>query len=151
MASKINSSNSPFLCKLQRNQPYNPRIRTIAFSSLSDQKHIPKTAAYTVEFKSLEACKLGISRYPDFEYNAQGGTGTGIATVVEDNELKDQVSVCFDLKTLHIPPLTTTTTRFLGLPLPPFLRIDIVPELFQGNIGRESGKVDSYNLINLID
>ncbi|RYR08847.1 hypothetical protein Ahy_B05g076674 [Arachis hypogaea] len=28
------------------------------------------------------------------------------------------------------------------LPLPPFLKIDIVPEAFQGTINRESGKVD---------
>ena len=161
MGSKMNSPNSPILCKLHTSQPYNPRIKTIAFSSFfiqnqqapTDQTQLPKTSAYTVKFRTLGACKLGISRYPDFEYNAEGGTGTGTGTapVVEDNGLKDQVSVCFDLKTLYVPPLTTATTRFLGLPFPPFLRIDIVPELFQGNISRESGEVDSETSINLID
>ncbi|KAJ0733266.1 hypothetical protein HanPI659440_Chr11g0406411 [Helianthus annuus] len=47
-----------------------------------------------------------------------------------------------DVTTLYIPPLTTATTKFLGLPLPPFLKIAIVPEIFRGIINRESGKVD---------
>ncbi|KAJ0507640.1 hypothetical protein HanIR_Chr11g0508471 [Helianthus annuus] len=46
-----------------------------------------------------------------------------------------------DVTTLYIPPLTTATTKFLGLPLPPFLKIAIVPEIFRGIINRESGKV----------
>ncbi|KAK6125925.1 hypothetical protein DH2020_040314 [Rehmannia glutinosa] len=36
------------------------------------QTQIPKSNVYNVEFKTLGACKLGISRYPDFEYNADG-------------------------------------------------------------------------------
>lgn len=144
----MNSINTPIiLCKLRKTQPYDPRIKTIAFSPVSNQQQIRKTRVYTVEFRSLEACKLGISRFPDFEYNAQGGTGSGIAAVGEDHDFNGQISVCFDLKTLYIPPLTIATTRFLGLPLPPFLRIDIVPELFQGNIGRESGKVRCIQIL----
>uniref|UniRef100_A0A7N0URG6 Uncharacterized protein n=1 Tax=Kalanchoe fedtschenkoi TaxID=63787 RepID=A0A7N0URG6_KALFE len=92
----------------------------------------------TVEFKTLGACKLGISRYPDFTYNAEKGRGDGLATVTEN----ENVSVSFDPRTLYIPPLTSATTKFLGLPLPPFLKIDIVPELLQGNINRQSGKVE---------
>lgn len=99
------------------------------------------TDVYSVEFKTLEACKLGISRYPNFEYDARGGWGAGTAKRNTKTDSNDAVSVCFDLETLYIPPLTSTTTRFLRLPLPPFLRINIVPQLFQGSICQESGKV----------
>jgi len=46
--------------------------------------------------------------------------------------------------------LTSGTTKFLGLPLPPFLKIDIVPELFQGTIDQDSGKVHPKNIIKLL-
>ncbi|GAV61825.1 hypothetical protein CFOL_v3_05351 [Cephalotus follicularis] len=114
----------------------------ISSTTAATQTQLPKTNVFTVSFKTLGACKLGISRYPDFDYNAEGGIGTGIGTRVTDSEMKDVISVCFDMKTLYIPPLESRTTKFLGLPLPPFLKIDIVPELFEGTIGRESGKVD---------
>ncbi|XP_047940351.1 uncharacterized protein LOC125187763 [Salvia hispanica] len=91
-----------------------------------------------VNFKTLGSCKLGISRYPDFSYNAIGGAGSGTATKLPD----DQVSVEFDVEKLYIPPLSTATTTFLGLPLPPFLKIDILPRVFRGEIDQESGKVD---------
>ncbi|KAK4385039.1 Calcium-dependent protein kinase [Sesamum angolense] len=74
------------------------------------QPQIPESDVYNVKFQTLGACKLGISRYPDFEYNAEGGSAA--------------------------------TTKFLGLPLPPFLKIEIVPENFHGKINQESGKVD---------
>lgn len=91
----------------------------------------------------MSACNLGISIYPDFEYNAEGGSGTGTgAKVAEETNSTDEVSVSFDIETLYIPPLKSATTKFLGLPLPPFLRIDIVPELFSGSINRESGEVN---------
>ncbi|XP_019154544.1 PREDICTED: uncharacterized protein LOC109151087 [Ipomoea nil] len=94
---------------------------------------------YDVEFRTLGACKLGISRYPDFEYNAEGGRGSGKG--IKNGE-DDEISVDFELKSVYIPPLTTATTKFLGLPLPPLLKIDIVPELFTGTINQESGKID---------
>ncbi|KAL2527211.1 hypothetical protein Adt_12265 [Abeliophyllum distichum] len=106
-------------------------------TTLTETK-VPKSDAYSVKFKTLGGCKLGISRYPDFEYDAQGGTGTGTGTKIMDAE----ISVDFDMKTLYIPPLSTATTKFLGLPLPPFLRIDIVPEFLGGSINQESGQVD---------
>lgn len=107
-----------------------------------------KTDVCTVNFKSLGGCKLGISRYPDFEYNAQGGTGTGTGNKVKHGDLNDVISVSFDLKTLYVPPLTSGTTKFLGLPLPPSLKIDIVPELFQGSIDPVSGKVDFATVVS---
>ncbi|KAL8141503.1 hypothetical protein V2J09_014535 [Rumex salicifolius] len=108
------------------------------------QTQLPKTSTKTynkVEFKTLEGCKLGISRYPYFEYNAEGGNGKGIATPLEDLT-KDEILVYFDPKEVYIPPMSSKTTRFLGLPLPPFLKIEIVPELFKGSIHKQSGKVD---------
>ncbi|GMP70110.1 hypothetical protein CsSME_00029105 [Camellia sinensis var. sinensis] len=106
------------------------------------QPPIPETDAYSVKFRTLGGCKLGISRYPDFEYNDEGGTGSGTGLKIVDGDLDGEVLVNFDLETLYIPPLTSATTRFLGLPLPPFLKIDIVPELFRGIINQKSGKVD---------
>ncbi|KAK6118058.1 hypothetical protein DH2020_048223 [Rehmannia glutinosa] len=137
-------------------KPNSELLKTTLFSSynnLYDQKlvstptikqtQIPKSDVYNVKFKTLGACKLGISRYPDFEYNADGGSGFGTATkILESTDSNGVVSVDFDVKEVYIPPLSSATTKFLGLPLPPFLKIDIVPEAFQGKIDQESGKVD---------
>lgn len=91
-----------------------------------------------MDFKTFEACKLGISRYPDFVYNAKGGSGTGTGKRIESSE---EIAVDFDLEKLYIPPLTSATAKFLGLPLPPFLKIDVVPELLRGYVSQETGKV----------
>ncbi|PKI38342.1 hypothetical protein CRG98_041253 [Punica granatum] len=93
-------------------------------------------------FKTLGACKLGIARYPDFIYNAVGGTGTGLGKKITGSGSVDEILVSFDLDTLYIPPLSSETTRLLGLPLPPYLKIEIVPESFGGRINQETGKVD---------
>ncbi|EOA13906.1 hypothetical protein CARUB_v10027022mg [Capsella rubella] len=99
---------------------------------------------YSVSFKTIGTGKLGISRYPDFEYSPQGGSGTGTAQKMDENRASSSglLSVCFNVATLYIPPLTSQTTTFLGLPLPPFLKIDISPEFFQGTIDQDSGKVE---------
>ncbi|KAK7380232.1 hypothetical protein VNO78_32737 [Psophocarpus tetragonolobus] len=153
MSCKINSLSSPFPCKLCTKKP-KLRRRNIVFSSFSSSEKQQKTIststsietstteAYTVSFKTEKGCKLGISRYPDFEYDAEGGMGTGVASKVTESPANNDLPVSFDLQTLYIPPLTSSTTKFLGLPLPPFLRIDIVPEAFQGIINQETGKVD---------
>ncbi|XP_071732201.1 uncharacterized protein [Rutidosis leptorrhynchoides] len=112
------------------------------FISTVIQENGPKPDLYSVKFKTLGACKLGISRYPDFEYNAQGGEGSGIGKKMVGVDFNGETSVDFDVKTLYIPSLTSATTKFLGLPLPPFLKIEIVPEIFRGIINLESGKVD---------
>ncbi|KAE8664007.1 pentatricopeptide repeat-containing protein [Hibiscus syriacus] len=141
---KTISMEPPILCRLPAGTPTSFRKKTIAFSSYAPDKGggaVSTADTYTISFKTLGACKLGISRYPDFEYNAVGGTGTGTASKVDDDGA-GELSVDFDIETLYIPPLTTSTTKFLGLPLPPFLKIDIVPQLFQGNINQDSGKVE---------
>lgn len=105
------------------------------------QTQLQEPDAYTIEFETLESCKLGIASYPDFKYNARGGKGIGKGTNIAES--KGGTMVDFDVTKLYIPPLTTETTKFLGLPLPPFLRIDIVPELFKGSINSESGQVNT--------
>lgn len=158
MACKImmNSSNPPIVCRFSSIKPKigsktitlsspsnNQEQRELVSTTTAAKTQVLKSTVYDVKFKTLGACKLGISRYPDFEYDAEGGLGTGSGSKVPDSDpLNDEISVSFDIKTLYIPPLTGATTRFLGLPLPPFLKIDIVPELFQGSIYPESGKVN---------
>lgn len=156
MGCRINPSNPPILWKPSAKKQ-RPRLKTITFSSSSSSQNqqqpgssttpdtrtqLLKSENYSVNFKTLKACKLGISQYPDFEYNAEGGRGTGSGKKVTKNSLTGEIiSVSFDLNTVYIPPLEGATAKFLGLPLPPFLKIDIVPELFQGSINKESGKV----------
>ncbi|KAL3521493.1 hypothetical protein ACH5RR_019642 [Cinchona calisaya] len=165
MECQIHPQNPQLLCRISQHKPTYPcsslvvpksRIhKTTSFASYNnlDQKQpnpitqVPRMDdVYNVKFESLASCKLGISVYPDFEYNAEGGRGTGTGTKSTNIPQKESdgsiISVDFDLNTLYIPPLTTATTRFLGLPLPPFLRIDIAPELLKGIINQETGKVE---------
>ncbi|PON57835.1 ATP-dependent Clp protease ATP-binding subunit [Trema orientale] len=146
MGSKVHPSNPLILFKVStRKQRPCPR-RTITFSSSSysqnQQAQELKSEIYRVNFRTLGACKLGISNYPDFDYNAEGGKGTGSGSKVAESNSNDDILVSFDLRTLYIPPLTSSTTKFLGLPLPPFLKISIDPELFRGSINQNSGQVD---------
>nr|GLL39325.1 uncharacterized protein LOC109151087 [Ipomoea trifida] len=133
-----------YLSPLPRLHPLKtPRLfHPISSTTIATESPVPTAddVVYEVEFRTQGGCKLGISRYPDFEYNAEGGRGSGRG--VKNNEEDDEISVDFELKSVYIPPLTTATTKFLGLPLPPLLKIDIVPELFRGTINQESGKID---------
>ncbi|CAL5018864.1 unnamed protein product [Urochloa decumbens] len=106
----------------------------------SEQQSSPAvgTGTLSVEFRTREGCRLGIARYPDFAYNAQGGRGKGEGGADEGGT----VLVGFDVASLYIPPMSGATTTFLGLPLPPFLKIDILPEALGGTIDRATGQVD---------
>lgn len=128
--------------------PRPPSIRrgAVAVACASEQQSSPAVAAkaarpepdtLSVEFRTRDGCRLGIARYPDFAYNAQGGRGVG-AGCGEDGTV---VLVDFDVATLYIPSMSGATTRFLGLPLPPFLKIDILPEALGGTIDRATGQV----------
>ncbi|TVU28000.1 hypothetical protein EJB05_19506, partial [Eragrostis curvula] len=101
----------------------------------------PGNDTLSVEFRTQDGCRLGIGRYPDFAYNAQGGRGVGAGRGKESGE-DGAVLVEFDVASLYIPPMSGATTRFLGLPLPPFLKIDILPEALGGTIDRATGQVD---------
>ncbi|KAJ0968830.1 hypothetical protein J5N97_021707 [Dioscorea zingiberensis] len=149
----INSpSNFPILHKvLPSRNPLNfsSRLHPIISSSStqSKQEHAqasittpPQTSTQKLNFQTLETCKLSISRYPDFQYNATGGKGTGSG--YKEDTTDHDIQVSFDTQTLYIPPLQSSTTRFLGLPLPPFLRVEIIPQLLHGTINQQTGKVE---------
>ncbi|KAL9269559.1 hypothetical protein AKJ16_DCAP21453 [Drosera capensis] len=132
--------------------PRHQNYKRIALASSSSSPSLSLTSSsssYKVRFETLESCKLGIARYPDFQYNARGGGGQGEGKVVNEQQVEGEVefdgeviTVEFDVEGLYIPPLSYATTKFLGLPFPPFLKIEIVPEVFQGRIEKISGKVD---------
>ncbi|KAL8497800.1 hypothetical protein ACS0TY_021219 [Phlomoides rotata] len=103
------------------------RFSLSSSSSLNDQQTIGITKAddayMNVKLKTLGDCKLGVSIYPDFEYNADGGAGSGTAT----RDGSQLVFVNFDVEKLYIPPLSTRCW---------------VPDSLHGNIDQQSGKVD---------
>lgn len=139
----IHTNNLKLLKTTPLSSSNNPNHQQLVSTTTIKQTQIPQTQPYNVQFKTLGACKLGISRYPDFEYDAAGGSGSGTATPAHPD---GRVLVEFDVEQLYIPSLSTATTKFLGLPLPPFLKIGIVPETFRGEINRESGEVDTLRL-----
>ncbi|XP_015688924.2 uncharacterized protein LOC102711226 [Oryza brachyantha] len=121
----------------------------VACTGQGEQRSTPAVAApqeartgatFSVEFRTRDGCRLGISRYPDFVYNAQGGRGIGAGA--GSGADSGTILVEFDVSSLYIPAMSGATTRFLGLPLPPFLKIDILPEALRGNIDPASGQVD---------
>lgn len=80
-----------------------------------------------------------MSRYPDFVYNAEGGGGRGKAVKMEDGRW----SVKFDAAEVNIPDVGFRTTTLLGIPLPPPIKIEIVPEFLEGIVDRDTGKVNA--------
>ncbi|MCO5600701.1 hypothetical protein L7F22_054816 [Adiantum nelumboides] len=103
-----------------------------------EEELTPGAALCRIEIRTLRDCKLGIAMYPDFVYNAEGGGGPGSAEELPDGRL----AVNFDIESLYIPTVEWRTTKFLGLPLPPFLCIQVVPQLLKGYIDRSRGKVE---------
>tara|TARA_Y100001968_G_C19412188_1_gene746931 strand:- start:374 stop:907 length:534 start_codon:yes stop_codon:yes gene_type:complete len=87
---------------------------------------------------SLEGCRLAIGSYPPFYYDARGGGGIGI--ILPDG--KDNIKhIKFKPERFSIPPLSSKTTKFLSLPLPPGLKIEILMDKLEGTIDKDSGKV----------
>ncbi|KAL0913978.1 hypothetical protein M5K25_017473 [Dendrobium thyrsiflorum] len=149
MSCRTNSYNLPISHKLSTKSPIfyyssnstlNCRAHSISSHEATQTSSHP-TNLFNIKFQTLEDCKLGIGSYPDFEYDANGGIGSATGKFHGFNPT-EEIFALFDLEKLYIPPLTGATTRFLGLPLPPFLKIDIAPEIFQGSINRASGKVE---------
>tara|TARA_Y100001968_G_scaffold251702_1_gene236924 strand:- start:1030 stop:1560 length:531 start_codon:yes stop_codon:yes gene_type:complete len=91
-----------------------------------------------MQLKSLEGCKLKIGKYPPFSYNAYGGGGKATFLPNQNNNL---INVRFSSKTFSIPPLTSKTTRFLSLPLPPGFKIEMCMDQLEGTINKDSGEV----------
>ncbi|MFN6352309.1 MAG: hypothetical protein ACK40D_05460 [Cyanobacteriota bacterium] len=86
-----------------------------------------------------DGCALAIASYPRFRYNGSGGGGLATAGELRADGWQ---ALVFDPATLTIPPLSTRTTRFLGLPLPPGLQIAIAPQQLQGRWHPPSGAVE---------
>lgn len=77
--------------------------------------------------------RLCISIYPPFAYNATGSLGAAQVTAkVPAGAPEGALGLAFD--SIDVPPLDWRTTRFLGLPLPPGLRIDIVPKRLEVSV-----------------
>jgi len=91
-----------------------------------------------MQLKSLEDCRLQIGKYPPFTYNANGGGGTAILLPNQENNI---LHLSFSSKTFSIPPLTSKTTKFLSLPLPPGFKIDMSMDQLKGTINKSSGEV----------
>ena len=91
-----------------------------------------------MELKSLEGCRLKIGSYPPFSYNAYGGGGKGTLIPSKKNNI---LYLSFSSKTFSIPPLTSQTTKFLSLPLPPGLKIEMRMDKLEGTIDKNSGEI----------
>lgn len=98
---------------------------------------------------TLSTCKLAISIYPPFSYDATGGGGAAVASSPASTATLPAsvppappaaTALAFDPSRLTIPSLTWRTTRFLGLPLPPGLEIAVTPLNLAGWVDRESGQ-----------
>lgn len=95
------------------------------------------SAAQRWTLDTLSGCELVIGGYPRFRYNATGGRALAEASAAEDGALQ----LSFDPSQTRIPDLCGRTTRFLGLPLPPGLRIAIAAERLKGLVEPGSGSV----------
>lgn len=94
-----------------------------------------------LQLHTLAGCGLAIGRYPRFRYNATGGRGEASIAAADPAGWR---LVRFDPQTLRIPPLDSRSTRFLGLPLPPGLRIDVVPDQLEGRVQDGSGAIELH-------
>ena len=91
-----------------------------------------------MQMKSLDGCRLTIGSYPPFIYNACGGGGKATLFPGKKNNL---LNISFSSKTFFIPPLTSRTTKFLSLPFPPGLKIEMSMDKLEGTIDKKSGEV----------
>ena len=91
-----------------------------------------------MQLKSLDGCRLKIGKYPSLSYNADGGGGE--ATLLP-NQKSNLLHISFSSKTFSIPPLTSKSTKFLSLPLPPGFKIEMYMEQLEGTIDKNSGEV----------
>ena len=91
-----------------------------------------------MQMKSLKGCQLKIGSYPAFTYNASGGGGKAIVLPSKQN---NPLNVSFLSKNFSIPPLTSRTTKFLSLPFPPGLKIEMSMDKLEGTIDKNSGEV----------
>ena len=91
-----------------------------------------------MNLKSLDGCKLVIGTYPPFSYDARNGGGE--ATLDKTDKANIQ-SVIFKPNNFSIPPLTWENTKFLNVPLPPGLKIEMLMDKLEGTIDKNTGEI----------
>jgi hypothetical protein len=96
----------------------------------------------SARLQTLEGCGLVISHYPGFRYNATGGGALGHVEALVDG----RQALIFPADQVQIPPLSSRTGRFLGLPLPPGLQINIEPERLDGHLDPSNGHIELHFL-----
>jgi hypothetical protein len=92
-----------------------------------------------VELSTEAGCGLAIGGWPRFAYNACGGGGKAACGPLAEGGWQ---ALAFNAEELFIPALSWRTTRLLGLPLPPGLRIDVRPQKLEGRWQPGSGAVE---------
>ncbi|MEB3318891.1 MAG: hypothetical protein VKO39_12225 [Cyanobacteriota bacterium] len=92
-----------------------------------------------IALSTESGCALAIGPFPRFRYDASGGGGLSRPAEPRAEEWQ---TLWFDAASLRIPPLSSRTTRLLGLPLPPGLRIAIAPERLEGRWHPTNGAVE---------
>lgn len=90
------------------------------------------------QLETLNGCRLAIGAYPAFSYNAAGGGGLGQRGPVDREGRR---ALRFDPQALTIPPLDSSSTCWLGVPLPPGLTISIEPLRLEGWLQEDSGAI----------
>ncbi len=96
------------------------------------------TSGSVARLETLRDCSLAVSIYPTFAYNATGGGGRG--RVLEVNG--DVLTVEFDATSLNIPPIDYRSTKVVGVPIPPPLKIEILPKSLKGTIDVRTGEAN---------
>lgn len=89
------------------------------------------------QLTTLVGCELVIGRYPRFLYNARGGSAVGEA----QTGVAGEINLHFPAEDATIPALNGRTTRFLGLPLPAGLSVEIHPIRLNGRLEPNSGEL----------
>ncbi|MFZ9172209.1 hypothetical protein [Vulcanococcus sp.] len=90
------------------------------------------------QLRTGAGCELIIGRYPSFRYDATGGGGLSRPQIRGQENLQPLV---FAAEGLVIPPLDASRGRFLGLPLPPGVSIQIQPDELAGELNISSGEL----------
>eukprot|EP01026_Neomeris_dumetosa_P041183 TRINITY_DN3406_c0_g1_i6.p1 TRINITY_DN3406_c0_g1~~TRINITY_DN3406_c0_g1_i6.p1 ORF type:complete len:246 (+),score=16.53 TRINITY_DN3406_c0_g1_i6:63-740(+) len=123
----------------------NKLIKCKAVNTDSQTIQKPNQTIYKeVRLRTLSDCQLAVAVYPMFGYNAEGGGGVGRAVIDEESETGTRYNLQWDPEEVFIPDLTYQTTTFLGIPLPPPLKIAIVPNKLEGWWDQESGEAQLY-------
>lgn len=102
-------------------------------------QYFTDTQLLQVLMRTLADSELAVSVYPSFAYNSLGGGGLADATVEGG-----RVNISFNPTAVNIPPVDARTTKFLGVPMVPGLRIDVVPAKLEVRLSVSRGKIHHF-------